>query len=59
MSCLRDTVEYQVFSHPDKVNNVYKILALIMDQDTETTPKLLNIFKENTRESLKSIIYNI
>jgi len=37
-------------------------LALTIDQDTETTHKLLlktNTFKENTRKSIKSIFRNV
>jgi len=47
--------QYQVASRPDEMNcNVHGMLALTMDQDTETTGKPLSPFKENIR--LKSII---
>jgi len=34
-------------------------LALTIDQDTETTCKPLNAFKENTHESIKKLFRNV
>jgi len=50
--------KYQAALRPDEVNcKVRETLTLIMYQNMEITRKLLSIFKENTRDNLKSLYY--